>query len=186
MSDFEFVFSLFALLLGLALAEVLGGLGTAIQARKTVRIGWLTPLLGLIVALDLTSFWIAAWDIRDSIPTHYLSLMCGLVVTGLYYLVARLVFPNDIAEWPDYDSYYFAHKKLVFGGILLCNLLAMAGQIATGYRPFGSALSAAGTTIFFALLLIAIWLPGRGANLVLLALLAALYPLFAVLFLLAG
>ena len=43
MSNFEFVFSLFGLLLGLALAEVLGGFGTAIQHRRKVKIGWLTP-----------------------------------------------------------------------------------------------------------------------------------------------
>ena len=62
MSNFEFVFSLFGLLLGLALAEVLGGLGTAIQSRRKVRIGWLTPLLGLVIALDLTSFWTIALE----------------------------------------------------------------------------------------------------------------------------
>jgi hypothetical protein len=33
MSDFEFIFSLFGLLLGLSLAEVLGGLARAIEAR---------------------------------------------------------------------------------------------------------------------------------------------------------
>lgn len=184
MSSFEFVFTLFGLLLGLALAEVLGGLGSAIQSRKKVHIGWLTPLLGVIVAFDLTSFWTAAWDVSDSIPTHYLSLMSGLLITGLYYLVARLVFPNDLAEWPDYDSYYFAHKRWVFGGVLLCNLLAMAGQMAIGYRPLGSALSAAGTIVFFAMLIVAIWLPGRRANIALLAVMAALYPLYSLLFLL--
>ena len=66
MSNFEFVFSLFGLLLGLALAEVLGGFGTAIQSRKKVRIGWLTPLMALLVALDITSFWMIAWSVRTT------------------------------------------------------------------------------------------------------------------------
>ena len=43
MDAFNFVFSLFGLLLGLALAEVLGGFGTAMDSRRELRIGWLTP-----------------------------------------------------------------------------------------------------------------------------------------------
>ena len=85
MSNFEFVFSLFGLLLGLALAEVLGGFGTAIQSRKKVRIGWLTPLMALLVALDITSFWMIAWSVREQVPAQYASLLGGLLLFGLYF-----------------------------------------------------------------------------------------------------
>ena len=37
-----------------------GRLRRAIQSRRKVRIGWLTPMLGALVALDLTSFWMVA------------------------------------------------------------------------------------------------------------------------------
>ena len=186
MTNFEFVFSLFGLLLGLALAEVLAGFGTAVQSRSKVRIGWLTPLLGLIVALDLTSFWTSAWAVRDLIPPVYFSMMCGLLLTGLYYLVARLVFPHDQDEWPDYDDYYFAHKRLVIGGVLLCNLLAMAGQMALGYDPFTEAVSTWGTIIFLASLPVAMWAPGRAANIALLAFIVFQYVVVSTLLLVRG
>ena len=58
MSHFEFLFSLFSLLLGLSLVELISGLGRTLKAylhtdEKSVaisgyRIGWLTPLLGLL------------------------------------------------------------------------------------------------------------------------------------------
>lgn len=96
MSQFEFVFSLFGLLLGLSLAEVLSGFGKAVKARRRLRIGWLTPLLGVLVMLDLTSFWTTAWAARDLLPVNYLTLMLLLAFTGLYYLVATLVFPEDV------------------------------------------------------------------------------------------
>ena len=179
MSSFEFVFSLFGLLLGLALAEVLGGFGRALQARRKVRIGWLTSLLGLVVALDLTSFWTIAWTVRDSIPPSYFSLLCGFVLTSIYYLVARLVFPHDPAEWPDYDLYYFAHKRLVLGGVLLCNLLALAGQWALGNAPIASPGDWFSVGLFFPPLALAIWAPGKRANLALLIFLALYYPLLS-------
>ena len=56
MSAFEFFFSFYGLLLGLSVAVIATGLATAIQHRKKIRIGWLTPLLALLVALDVASF----------------------------------------------------------------------------------------------------------------------------------
>src|SRR6478672_3215952 len=101
MDSFSFVFSLFGLLMGLALAEVIGGFGSALEMRHKIRVGWLCPLLGLLIAFDLTSFWMDAWQIRSAIPLNFLSLAAGLIVFGIYYLIAQLAFPDDLEEWPD-------------------------------------------------------------------------------------
>ena len=179
MTNFEFVFSLFGLLLGLALAELLSGFGAALQSRKKVRLGWLTPLLGLFVALDVTTFWSLAWSVRDQIPAHNFSMMFGLVMNGLYYLVARLVFPREPAEWPDYDQYYFAHRKLVLGGVIACNLLAYVAQMAVGYDPFEIPLYNWASVVFFVMVPATMFVRGRRANIVLLALLSLIYPLIS-------
>lgn len=94
MSDFEFVFSLFGLMLGFSLAEVLGGFIRTIKARRHVRLGWLTPMLAVFVMLDLTSFWANAWDHRAAIPATYGVMVLGLAASGLYYFVASLLFPS--------------------------------------------------------------------------------------------
>ncbi len=178
MTDFEFVFSLFGLLLGLSLAEVLGGLARTLKRRRTVRLGWLTPLLGLLVMLDLASSWALAYSLKQDIPANFLTLVIGLFVTGLYYLAATLVFPDDTAQWPDLDAYYFQHKKQVLGGILASRTLARAAQFALGaagwnYFPAYAA--------FVVLALTAIFVRGKAANIFVLALFLALYPLFALL-----
>ena len=64
---FEYVFTLFGLLLGLSLAEILRGLGRVLRTNKPLHVGWLTPLLGLILMLDLASFWSGAWQMRAAI-----------------------------------------------------------------------------------------------------------------------
>lgn len=180
MSNFEFVFSLFGLLLGLALAEVLGGFGTAVQLRRKVRIGWLTPLMGALVALDVTSFWMIAWDVRDLVPVHYVSLLGGLLVIGLYYLVARITFPHDFDEWPDLDTYYFEHRKWVLGGIVLCNLIALGALTALGSNPLAGAASRWALAFFLPGLAAAMVVKNKRANVVLLSLLVVQYPLVAV------
>ena len=63
MTDFEFAFILYALLLGLSLIELLAGLGRALELKfasdaggTNFTIGWLTPALAIFVMLDLLSF----------------------------------------------------------------------------------------------------------------------------------
>jgi len=181
MSNFEFVFSLFGLLLGLALAEVLGGFGTAIQLRRKVRIGWLTPLLGALVALDVTSFWMIAWDVRDLVPVHYISLLGGLFIIGLYYLIARITFPHDFYEWPDLDTHYFEHRQWVLGGMVLVNLIAVGALMALGAHPLEGAASRWSLILFIPGLAAAMVVSNKRANISLLLLLIVQYPLVAVL-----
>ena len=180
MSNFEFVFSLFGLLMGLALAEVIGGFGGVFELRHRIRIGWLTPLLGLLIAFDLTSFWTFAWQVRESIPINFLSLAAGLVIFGIYYLIAQLAFPDDLDRWPDLDAYYFEHKRWLLGGVYTCNILALAGQQIIGLAPF------ADPNILYALAAFtfgmagAIFLPGKKTNVAFLLYQIALYPILDV------
>jgi hypothetical protein len=176
---FDFVFSLFGLLLGLSLAEVLGGLARTLKQRKMVRLGWLTPLLGLLVMVDLASSWAQAWALRDAIPATFLTLVVGLFVTGLYYLAATLVFPDECAQWPDLDDYYFQHKRQVLGGMLASRVLARAAQFALGISVGLNYFAAFATFVIFAVA--AILVPGRKANMAVLIVFLSLYPIFAVL-----
>jgi len=125
-SPIEFVFSLFGLMLGLTLVELLGGLARTIEARlrpagggePRFRSGWLTPMLGLFVMLDVVSFWAAAWVARDMLTVSGPALLGGLFFAGSYYLAAHLVFPSDPGACPDLDKHYFRVRRLVLGAML--------------------------------------------------------------------
>jgi len=181
MSNFEFVFSLFGLLLGLALAAVLGGLSNALQERRKIKVGWLTPLLGLLVALDIASFWTITWSIRNALQPSYFYFLIGLLVTGTYFFVARMVFPTNFAEWPDFDVYYFGHKRWVLFGVMFCNVAAYAAQVVLGAHPFSSLLDKIMVFLFFPGLAAAALVRGKRLNIALLVYLALLYPVGATL-----
>jgi len=178
MDAFSFVFSLFGLLMGLALAETIGGFGKAVELRHKVRIGWLEPLLGLCICFDIVSFWLIAWQTRSAIPIHFTSLAAGLVIFGIYYLIAQLAFPDDIERWPDLDVYYFEHRRWMILGMYSCNLLAMVGLQAVGVKQ----LATPGQWIIFLAFSLGVasiaFLPGKRLNLVALICYLLLYPLF--------
>lgn len=183
MTVFEFVFSLYSLLFGLALAQVFGGFGNTLQERHKLKVGWLTPLLGLFVILDLTSFWEIGWQLRDMFQRPYfLALMVVVLLAGIYYLAARLVFPRNFVEWPDFDVYYFRHKQWVLGGILLCNVIAVVVLTAVGSLFLRLPLGFLNDVTYFVLLIALLAVRSKRANIVLLILMLARYAVFPLLF----
>ncbi len=129
MSAFEFVFSLFSLLLGLALATGLSGLAKALKVRHKIRIGWLTALVGLFVSLDLVTFWAYAWAMRDVIPPTFPALFYGFVATALYFVAASCIFPDEPDEWADLDGHFFRQRRIVLGGTLIANAMLLGSAI---------------------------------------------------------
>ena len=133
MSPFELVFAVYGMLLGLAIAGVLSGFSRTLKLKrgtKPIRVGWLTPLLGILVMLDLTNFWLIAWETRDQIAANYLTLVGVLTIVGIYYLAATLIFPDEPEDWPDFDDWYDKQKCLVIGGLLAANAGTWIGSIA--------------------------------------------------------
>jgi len=134
MTGFDLVTRLFGLLLGLAIAEVLTGFARTLRVKanltsvsgKAIRVGWLVPLLGMLVIVDQTSFWLAFYELHGNVPLNFLVLLCVLLVIGAYYLLSTFVFPFEPALWPDYDAYYLRVHRVVIGGVLAVNLATIA------------------------------------------------------------
>jgi hypothetical protein len=177
MDAFNFVFSLFGLLLGLSLAEVLSGFARALRHRRAVRLGWLIPLLAVFLMLDLTSFWAWAWGARSYIQPEYGYLLIGLIVSGLYYLAASIVFPAEFGNSHDFDAHYFEHRRQVLGAVVLCNLIGQ-GWIIFLSIPGLPVRVLVENGLFYALLATAFVTRSKAVSIVALALLIGLY-LFA-------
>lgn len=185
MSEFEFVFSLFGLLLGFSLVEVLGGLAKAVEAKvrpdagngEPVRIGWLTPLLGIFVMLDLISFWAAAWAAREVAEVSGRVLFGGLFFAGSYYLAAHLVWPQNPAIERDLDAHYFRVRRLVIGTLtaLLSVQLAYWLSVPELAQNLKNPVLIGQLALSFALLAAGLLVRGRRASIAVLSLLIAQY-----------
>lgn len=133
MSPTDLIFAFISLLLGLGIAEVLGGFARSIAVRRKenseVRLGTLTPLVAIFIVVDLTSFWLLAYDFRDQFRATFPMLVGVLAICGFYYIVAYLVFPGEPDEWRSLDDYYDRQRRMLIGGILGANFTQLLGQI---------------------------------------------------------
>jgi hypothetical protein len=126
MSSFEFVFSLLVILLGLALAEVLGGLARVVKKRPRVRLGWATALLATWTTTETVLFWRMVWRTRDTMPDKSAALFAGFIVTALCYFAAALVFPDEFHKQTNLDGYFEQEKGKVIGALIAANTLTYA------------------------------------------------------------
>jgi hypothetical protein len=129
MTAFEFVFPLFALLVGLTYTEMLSGLARALKSLRHVRIGWLVPLLGVLILINLTMFWYGSWQLRHFAAPTSSSLLMTLLIGGTYYLAASLVFPNAEDKVADLDEHFMKIRRQALLAIAFCNVLGL-GLIA--------------------------------------------------------
>jgi hypothetical protein len=124
-SNFEFVFSLLSILLGLALAAVLGGAARVMKVRPRIRIGWGTGLLATWVTTEIVIFWQVIWQLRDALPARAQPLFAGFVITALYYFAAASVFPDDLPGRTDLDDFFMQEKAKVIGALIAALALSL-------------------------------------------------------------
>lgn len=174
MTAFESVFALFGLVLGLAIADILACFARALESRRSIRLGWLTPLLGLLVLLDLTTYWALAWMFRDQMPLGLATLFGALLFSCLYYLAAYRVFPSVLVDGTDLDEHFFEVRRFVVGLLLVARLLELVliasvpeyapsltdpftiGTFALAFGLFGLILAIRNRTLLVTLLLLLI------------------------------
>ena len=185
MSQFEFIFSLYSLLLGLSLVELLSGLGRTVKARLHVdeeakagyRSGWLTPLLGLFVMLDLLSFWGAAWAVRDIIAVSGGWMMGTMLFASAYYLAAHLVFPESIPKNGDLDPHYFHVRQIVLGMLFALLLVQLTFYFTepTLYARLVNPQALILTAVLIALMTAAFFVKSKVMNIIVLSALIVRY-----------
>ena len=130
LSEFEYLFSLFSLLLGFILIEVLSGLMRTFRARlpsgpgvkADIHIGWLTPMLGAFTMLNVLNWWGSAYSYQRLLPLGYDTSTVALILCSFYYFAASMIFPDNPRAWPDIDDWFWLHRRPVLGCILAANV----------------------------------------------------------------
>lgn len=129
MGRFEFFMGFYGLLLGIGLAELLLGYGKLIRARTRPKIGLLTPTLGALVFLQIIASVIDSWLRLQNLRIDFIDMAIPTLIGIAYFLVAVTVVPDDHAEWPDLDAYFFARRNWTLAPMLAIFILTLALEI---------------------------------------------------------
>lgn len=133
MDRFSFIFGFYALILGLAVTEVLGGFADFARKHRIRELGVPTALLALVVFTYICATWLDAWQSLRSAELNFESLLAPILTATFYYLAAAMVFPRDDRSAAEIHA-YFARRKGFVAGMLLGAELCFTYQSVPYYR----------------------------------------------------
>lgn len=118
MDRFSFFFAFYGLILGLAVAELLGGFARFVRDKALRLIEPQTALAALLIFLLLCATWIDAFGRFQTVSLDFSGLWAPIMIATCYFLAATVVFPTDEGEYRRLGT-YFADRKLFIIGMLL-------------------------------------------------------------------
>jgi hypothetical protein len=130
---FSFIFGFHALILGLAVTELLGGFANFAHRHKIRELGVPTALLALVVFAYICATWLDAWRSLSDAELNFASLLAPILTATLYYLAAAMVFPRADRAPEGIDA-YFAKRKSFVAAMLLGAEICFTYQAIDYYR----------------------------------------------------
>lgn len=113
MDRFEFFFTFYGLILGLAAAEILSSLGAYVRARPLRSLELQSGLLAFLTFLVICATWIDAWVTRDTFELSFASMFAPIGSATAYYLAAVVVLPKEESDFDAMSAYFLRRKKFV-------------------------------------------------------------------------
>lgn len=132
MSPFEFYFSFFGLVLGIAVANVATGFGRLWRAREQARIGVCLPLLGAWLLTHIVMNWNTSWRTLQDLPVEPGTLFIGLIVALPYVFVSTIMFPENADQKESLDDFYLKHSRMVMVAMMIPTLSGRIGAFFYG------------------------------------------------------
>jgi hypothetical protein len=135
MNGFEFLFSFYSLLLGLAVANVATGFADMWRSRRETAIGTLGALLGLLILFSAAQQWMSCWGARDALTMGPWQILAIIAIALPFVFISRAMFPRDEDEWSSWDDYYIAHRRVLLTILLIPPVVSIWYNFAHGNVP---------------------------------------------------
>ncbi len=112
MSVMEFVLVAHAIIVGLAVAEILRGFADMVRAEK-VRVSYRLLFIAGWALLLLWQLWWAVWGVGDRPEWTFPEFLIFLLPVAVLYMIARLCFPEKVSG-SDLQAYYLQVAPKIF------------------------------------------------------------------------
>lgn len=130
MSAFEYLSTFMAIILGLAVVHLLGGISLILDRRVTARLYWIHFIWVLNMFSLITWVWWGNWQLEGIevfSPFHYLSMVMFCVTL---YLMCGLLFPVRGEEVEDFRLQFEMNRSRFFYlGLALIVAAALKGYV---------------------------------------------------------
>jgi len=128
MVDFEYLFSFYGLLLGLAVANVATGFADMWRDRTAVIVGVCAPLLACIVLFGGMNVWLVYWQTRQAVTIEAWRMLSAAGVALPYIFISRAMFPVA-SQVRSLEDHYLEHRQVILTALAVPPVVSAATNI---------------------------------------------------------
>jgi hypothetical protein len=134
---FSYLAVLLSIIVGLAITQLLSGVGRMLQARDRIRIYWPSlAWLSMLLMIDIQTWW-SMFAMRPHRDWNFFAFLVVLAQPTILYLLAILVLPDFSTPGVlDFRENYYSQRRWFFG-LLVVLLIASIGKdvVLSGTLP---------------------------------------------------
>jgi hypothetical protein len=138
MGAFDYLFSFYGLLLGIAVANVAIGFADMWRDCEKVAVGTCPPLVASSVLLGGMNVWLQMWYTRPYVTVDGVQMLTAAAVSLPYVFVSRAIFPGA-EQQPEHslEDHYLRHRKMILILLAVPPIVAVATHIALDGVRYG-------------------------------------------------
>ena len=129
MQVFEYLMVLVSIIIGLGIASLLTGVADCLRHGFRGRTYWVHSVVVIGVFFAHVQVWWESWGLGLKGEWTFLSLLLMLASPLMLFLVAHLLFPEEVTEDTDLENYYYELAPVVWP------LGAAAAALGSLFRP---------------------------------------------------
>jgi hypothetical protein len=141
LTGFEFLFSFYSLLLGLAVARVATGLADNWGMRAKTSFGVSTLLLGILVLLSVAQQWLSFWGARNVLTMGPWEVLTCMGMSLPYIFISQAMFPQANENCTDLDAHYLQNSRSLLLALLVPPTVSLAYNVAVQGFNWGYAIN---------------------------------------------
>ena len=135
MSQFEYVAVLISIIVGLALTQLLRGVGRMVVTKDGPRAYWVHLIWTLYLFINTALFW--WWEFRLDTASWALGLYLVIIIYATLFFFASLVLqPGKLEGVRNYKEYYYSRRRWIFGLLIALALWDFVDTLSKGVEYF--------------------------------------------------
>ena len=125
MTVFEYVMVLTSILIGLGIAELLGGIVRVLRSGFKENIFIPQILWALFIFLYILNIWWSRWDLRNSVDWNFVQLLLSLTGPIILYIVAGLIFPLKQPA----KAHFYKQRKVFYSLLMVQFAISLSHEL---------------------------------------------------------
>jgi hypothetical protein len=137
--SFDYLFSFYGLLLGIAVANVAIGFADMWRDCEKIEVGACPPLLACVVLIGGMNVWLTTWQTRHDVSVGGWQMLAAAGIALPYVFVSRAMFPGQEKQ-PEIslEGHYLKHRILILSVMILPPVVSVISRaLLDGIHEYG-------------------------------------------------